>query len=133
MATQPQFGTNPQIYKAIIAAANTALTGAGPLTAIASGGVPSNPNAAASALGTRIDRITFTAQTSTSAGMLRLFIDGVLYKTILTNAVTIGATAQPDTHVLANLGLVLPPGSTLCANNYNSSETWGVVVEGELF
>jgi hypothetical protein len=81
--------------------------------------------------GTRIDDITVIAQGTTTAGMVRLFInDGTntrLFREIPVSAITASGTVAAFSSALTALALVLPTGYSLQASTHNA-ESFNVIV-----
>lgn len=126
MSTTPIFVTVPLISGCNISTANTNRDGAGTLGTACTG----------SAGGTRISRINITALGTTTAGMIRLFIDDGsairLWREIPVTAITPSASVAAWTGNLFLSGesaLVLPENYVLKASTHNA-ETFSVVVEG---
>lgn len=122
--TTPIFTLTPVIGRVRISTANTARDGSGSAGTVVTGGTN----------GTRIDRIVITATGTTTAGMVRLFInDGTnirAWKEVVVTAITVGASTAafnstittPDTNPL----LVLPATYSLLASTHNA-ETFDVL------
>lgn len=116
--TTPIFTITPQVGRVRIATANAARDGTGTLGAVITGGTN----------GTRIDRIVITATATTTAGMIRLFIDDGsnvrAWKEVVVTAITVGAAvaaftatiSSPDSQPL----LVLPSTYILKAGTHNA-------------
>ena len=120
----PIFTLTPQIGRARISTANTNRDGTGTLGDVITGG----------ANGTRVGRIVITATSTTTAGMVRLYIyDGTntrLWKEIPVSAITPSATVQAFTATIASPDsdplLVLPVNYVLRASTHNA-ETFDVI------
>ncbi len=122
--TTPIFALTPQIGRVRISTANTGRDGSGTVGTVITGATA----------GTRVDRIVITATVTTTAGMIRLFInDGTnirAWREVPVSAVTVGANtpafattiSSPDTAPL----LVLPNGYSLVASTHNA-ETFDVL------
>lgn len=122
--TTPVFVLTPQIGRVRISTANTGRDGSGTLGNVITGGTN----------GTRIDRIVITATGTTTAGMVRLFInDGTNIRAWLevpVAAITVGANTaafhqsipSPDNAPL----LVLPATYILSVSTHNA-ETFDVL------
>lgn len=123
MATEPVFATTPVLTSAAISTANTNLDGSGTLGTVATGATN----------GTVINRVSIQATGTTSAGMVRLFIDDTLtkklYREVPVTAVTPSGTLQAFAAVLDDLGLVLPNGVMLKAAPHQA-EGFNVFAEG---
>jgi hypothetical protein len=126
--TAPIFTLTPRISSARISTANTGRDGTGTLGSVITGG----------ANGTRVDRVTIEATATTTAGMIRLFVDdggGTIrfIKEVAVAALTPSATVQAfsfewvrtDTYPV----VVLPSGYILKAGTHNA-ETFDVVAHG---
>lgn len=86
--------------------------------------------------GTRIHKITIKATVTTTAGMIRLFIDNLtnirLWKEIPVTAITPSATVEAFSSIIELLGeeaLTLPSGYILKAGT-EKAETFNVIAEG---
>lgn len=123
MATTPIFTKTPQMGIAAISAANTNRDGTGTIVDVITG----------AAVGTRIERITIAATSTTTAGVVRLYLyDGTntrLWKEVLVAAVTPSTTVSPFQSILSNQGLNLPSTFKLRAST-NNAESFNVVAEG---
>lgn len=118
--TTPIFTAVPIIGVVAIATANTNLDGTGTIATLVTG----------STNGTKIDRITITATVTTTAGMIRFFIDpntgtNYMFAEATVAAVTPSASVPAFTKTLVfDRGLVLPADyllrvSTEKATNFN--------------
>jgi hypothetical protein len=122
--TSPTFPSTFVLGSARISSANTARDGSGLLTDVITG----DDN------GTRVDRIVVTALGTTTAGMVRLFLDDGTniraFKEVPVTAVMVGAsTAAFTAEVVRTDGLPvvnLPAGHTLRASTHNA-ESFDVV------
>ena len=127
--TSPIFTLTPVIGMAQISTANTNLDGTGTLVTIITGAVD----------GTRINRITVKGLGTTTAGIVRLFIDDGanirLWKEILITAITPSGTVAAFSDII-NLydenALVLPKDYVLKAAPHNA-ESFAVIAEGGEF
>ena len=122
MSSTAQFASTPNNgAHAQVSVANTARDGTGTIADVFSPG----------ASGSRIDDIALVATTTTTAGVIRLWIhNGTswrLWKEILVSAITPSATVQVWSTYLQNLGLVLKTGWKLGASTHNA-ETFNVLV-----
>ena len=122
----PIFTLTPVIGSGLISAANTNLDGTGTIVSIITGGTD----------GTRITRITIKALQTTTAGIVRLFIDDGsnvrLWKEIAVEAITISASVPSFYYELLleqEEALVLPATYELQASTHNA-ETFVVMAEG---
>jgi hypothetical protein len=124
MATAPVFVGVPKTWQAAISAANTNRDGTGTLVTVVSAG----------ASGSRLDRLRIVASGTTTAGVVRLFLnDGTnkyLIKERLVTAITPSATiAVFEDEVNFGDGLVLPNGWSLMAGTHNA-EAFKVFAQG---
>lgn len=118
MASSPIFATTPRIGLAQVSAANTNRDGTGTIVTVFSAG----------ALGSRIDSIELTATVTTTAGVIRLFLnDGTntrLWKEILVTAITPSASVAVYSYHLdlsdPDDTLLLPVGWSLQASTHNA-------------
>ncbi len=124
--TNPIFTLTPVISGCAISTANTARDGSGTVGTVITGETN----------GTRINRITIRAKSTTTAGQVRLFLyDGAAYhywKEIAVTALTPSATVQSFVSVLdlsGDYALILPNTYTLCASTHNA-EAFDVTAEG---
>ena len=126
--TNPIFTLTPNLGRARIATANTNRDGTGTLGTVITG----------SGNGTRVDRIRIMATGTTTAGMVRLFIDDTtnirLWREVAVSALTPSATVQvfaaevttPDSNSPL---LVLPSTYILKAGTHNA-EQFDVIAHG---
>jgi hypothetical protein len=131
MAINPQYVGTPKAWTAQVSTANTNRDGTGTIVTIAT----------APAAGLRIDEIVVQATATTTAGMVRLFVnDGTntrLFDEIPIIAVTPSATIPAYSAVLGNNSpvnsgrypLFLPSGWSLRAATHNA-ETFNIHVIG---
>lgn len=129
MSTTAQYASTPKCGIAQVSVANTARDGTGTIATIFSAGVN----------GSRIDAIDLKAVSTTTAGMIRLFIhDGVnarLLTEVPVMAITPSSTlpsweAQLNTNTMTQvLPLILPTGYSLRAAT-NNAETFNVIALG---
>ena len=124
--TEPIFSLTPVIGAVVIDTANTNRDGTGDLGTVITG----------STNGTRITRITIQALETTTAGMVRLYIDiGAtihLWKEIPVTAITGSASVAEFVYVFELIGeraLVLPSGYILMASTHNA-EDFNIIAEG---
>lgn len=119
--------TNVQILATVqISTANTNRDGTGTLGTVLTG----------AADGTRIHKITIKAAVTTTAGMIRLYIDNLtnvrLWKEITVDAVTPSATVEAFSEVIDLPGedaLNIPSGYILKAST-EKAEAFNVIAEG---
>lgn len=125
MSAIPNYVSKPDIGAGTCSTANTNRDGTGTIATLLT----------AAAAGTRVDRIVVTAQGTTAAGMLRLFVKNAAGSFFLRNeipvtAITPGATTQAFTStVTISNGLFLPSGWGIGAAPHNA-ETYTLSVEG---
>lgn len=121
MSTSANYAATPRAAAAQVSTANTNRDGTGTIVTVLTAG--SN--------GSRVDDITVTATGTTTAGMVRLFVnDGVntrLWLEIPVSAITPSGTVQAFTATLLNQALLLPNGYSLRAST-NNAETFNVIV-----
>src|SRR4051794_40516547 len=115
MASAPVFVGVPKTWQAALSAANTARDGSGTLVTLMSAG----------ASGSRIDRLRVVASGTTTAGVIRYFLnDGTnkyLHKERLVTAITPSTTLGVfEDEVTFADGLVLPTGWSLMAGTHNA-------------
>ena len=124
--TSPIFTLTPVIGMVAISTANTNRDGTGTIGTVIAGGTD----------GTRIHRITIKAIVTTTAGMVRLFIDDgtniILWREIVVDAITASATvAAFEEEILLDgeEALILPATYELQAATHNA-EAFNVIAEG---
>lgn len=124
--TSPIFTLVPVIGTVTIESANTNRDGSGTIEAVITGGTN----------GTRITRITIQAIVTTTAGMIRLYIDSgdtiFLWKEVAVTAITGSATVLEFVSVITLTGenaLILPSGYILMASTHNA-EAFNIIAEG---
>jgi hypothetical protein len=121
MSTQAQYASTAKSAAPQVSAANTNRDGTGTIVTVLTAGTS----------GTRIDDITVTAVSTTTAGMVRLFLhDGTnarLWKEIPVSAITPSGTVSAFTSTLTNQNLVLQNGWSLRASTHNA-EVFNVLV-----
>jgi hypothetical protein len=129
--TSPIFTLTPVFGQARISTANTNRDGTGTLGSVLTGGTD----------GTRVDRIIITATATTTAGMVRLFIDASgsvrAWREVPVTAITPSATVAAFTATILTPEaqsplLVLPPNYILKAGTHNA-ESFDVVAQGGNF
>jgi hypothetical protein len=121
MATAAQYASTVRTAQAQVSVANTARNGTGTIVTVFTAG----------ASGSRIDDIYITATGTTTAGVVRLFLnDGTntyLFQEILVTAITPSTTVQVFQSVQLNLSLILANGWSLRAST-NNAETFNIQV-----
>ena len=121
MATAAQYAATPRNAVGQVSTANTARDGTGTIATIFTAG--SN--------GSRVDDIWITATGTTTAGVVRLFInDGTntrLWQEVMVTAATPSTTVQVFNTALFNQALILPNNYSLRASTHNA-ETFNVIV-----
>ena len=122
MATTAQYASTVRSAIAQISTANTNRNGTGTIGTVFTG----------AAGGSRIDDITITATGTTTAGVVRLFInDGTtsyLWQEILVSAITPSTTVQVFSFTLLNQALILASSSWSLRASTNNAETFNVIV-----
>jgi hypothetical protein len=121
MATAAQYASTVRTAQAQVSVANTARNGTGTIVTVFTAG----------ASGSRIDDIYITATGTTTAGVVRLFLnDGTntyLFDEILVAATTPSTTVSVFQSVLLNQAIVLASGWSLRAST-NNAETFNIQV-----
>lgn len=121
MATAAQYAATPRNAVGQVSTANTARDGTGTIATIFTAG----------GNGSRVDDIWITATGTTTAGVVRLFInDGTntrLWQEVMVTAATPSTTVQVFNTALFNQALILPNGYSLRASTHNA-ETFNVIV-----
>jgi hypothetical protein len=121
MATAAQYASTVRTAQAQVSTANTNRNGTGTIATVFTAG----------SSGSRIDDIYITATGTTTAGVVRLFLnDGTntwLFEEILVTAITPSTTVQVFQSVQLNLSLILANGWSLRAST-NNAETFNIQV-----
>jgi hypothetical protein len=120
----PIFTLTPRADTANFSAANTARDGSGVLNTVASAG----------ANGTLINSVRVNAQSTTTAGMVRLFVHngttGFLWHEIPVTAITPGVNvAAFEAEYVPQFPLCIPSGYALKATTHNA-ESFNVSING---
>lgn len=122
MATTAQYAATARTAIAQISTANTNRNGTGTIGTVFTGG----------SSGSRIDDISIVATGTTTAGVVRLFInDGTtsyLWQEILVTAITPSTTVQVFSFTLLNQALILASSSWSLRASTNNAETFNVLV-----
>jgi hypothetical protein len=122
MATAAQYAATPRTAVGQVTTANTNRNGTGTIATIFTGG----------ASGSRIDDISIVATGTTTAGVVRLFLnDGTtsyLWQEILVTAITPSTTVQVFSFTLLNQALILASSSWSLRASTNNSETFNILV-----
>lgn len=121
MASTPSFVSTPRIGIAQISTANTNRDGTGTVGTVIAG----------VAAGTRIMEVIVTATGTTTAGMVRLFLDDGsnvrLLQEIQVSAITVGASTKAFTATVTFDNLILPSTSWELQASTHNAETFNVV------
>ena len=122
MATTAQYAATARTAIAQISTANTNRNGTGTIGTVFTGGTS----------GSRIDDISIVATGTTTAGVVRLFInDGTtsyLWQEILVTAITPSTTQQVFSFTLLNQALILASSSWSLRASTNNAETFNILV-----
>lgn len=122
MATTAQYAATARTAIAQISTANTNRNGTGTIGTVFTGG----------SSGSRIDDISIVATGTTTAGVVRLFInDGTtsyLWQEILVSAITPSTTVQVFSFTLLNQALILASASWSLRASTNNAETFNILV-----
>ena len=122
MATTAQYAATPRTAVGQVTTANTNRNGTGTIATIFTGG----------SSGSRIDDISIVATGTTTAGVVRLFLnDGTtsyLWQEILVTAITPSTTVQVFSFTLLNQALILASSSWSLRASTNNSETFNILV-----
>lgn len=122
MATAAQYAATPRTAVGQVTTANTARNGTGTIATIFTGG----------SSGSRIDDISIVATGTTTAGVVRLFLnDGTtsyLLQEILVTAITPSTTVQVFSFQLLNQAIILASSSWSLRASTNNSETFNILV-----
>lgn len=121
MATAAQYAATARTATTSVSTANTNRNGTGTIATVFTAG----------SSGSRIDDIYIVATGTTTAGVVRLFInDGTtswLWQEILVTAITPSTTVQVFSYSLLNQALILANGFSLRAST-NNAETFNIIV-----
>lgn len=121
MATTAQYASTVRTAQAQVSVANTNRNGTGTIVTVFTAG----------SSGSRIDDIYITATGTTTAGVVRLFLnDGTntyLFEEILVTAITPSTTVAVFQATLLNQAIVLASGWSLRAST-NNAETFNIQV-----
>lgn len=121
MSTSPQYASFPLLGAATISTANTNRDGTGTMGTVLTAGTN----------GSRVDDIDITAQGTTTAGMVRLFIhDGTtarLWREVPVTANTASSSNAAFFYRLTGLALILKSGMSLRAST-EKAESFNVLV-----
>lgn len=121
MSSAAAYASTPATAHGQVSTANTNRDGTGTIATILTAG----------ANGTRIDDIDIVATSTTTAGMVRLFLhDGTnarLWKEIAVSAITPSASVAVFSSALRDLALILKSGWSLRASTHNA-ETFNIEV-----
>jgi hypothetical protein len=122
MATAAQYAATPRTAVGQVTTANTNRNGTGTIATIFTGG----------SSGSRIDDISIVATGTTTAGVVRLFLnDGTtsyLWQEILVSAITPSTTVQVFSYTLLNQAIILASSSWSLRASTNNSETFNILV-----
>jgi len=122
MATAAQYAATARTAVGQVTTANTNRNGTGTIATIFTGGTN----------GSRIDDISIVATGTTTAGVVRLFLnDGTtsyLWQEILVSAITPSTTVQVFSFTLLNQALILASSSWSLRASTNNSETFNILV-----
>ena len=122
MATAAQYAATPRTAVGQVTTANTNRNGTGTIATIFTGG----------SSGSRIDDIYIVATGTTTAGVVRLFLnDGTtsyLWQEILVTAITPSTTVQVFSASLLNQALILATSSWSLRASTNNAETFNILV-----
>lgn len=123
MASSPSFTATPRTERALISTANTNRDGTGIIVNLFTAG----------ASGSRVERITISATSTTTAGMIRLYIfDGTntdLIREMPVIAITPSTTTTSYYQQLGSLAMILSNGKSLRVST-NNAENFRVIAEG---
>jgi hypothetical protein len=121
MATAAQYAATPRSAVAQVSAANTNRDGTGTTVTVFTAG----------ANGSRIDDIWIVGTGTTTAGVVRLYVnDGTntrLWQEVMVTAITPSVSVQVFNAALYNQALILPNGWSLVAST-QIAETFNVIV-----
>jgi hypothetical protein len=122
MATTAQYAATARTAVAQVTTANTNRNGTGTIVTVFTGG----------SSGSRIDDISIVATGTTTAGVVRLFLnDGTtsyLWQEILVPAITPSTTVAVFSAALLNQSLILASSSWSLRASTNNSETFNILV-----
>ncbi len=128
MALDPQFAATPRTEQVAISTANTNRTNTGTITDVFTAGTN----------GSLIRKITIQASATTTAGVVRIWINRggttLLYREVLVTAITPSTTVSAFNSIITlydsmSDGLILPASAVVRASTHNA-ETFNLIVEG---
>ena len=125
MATDPAFASTPRLSFAQVSTANTNRDGTGTIVDVFLGATN----------GSRIDRLRICATGSTTAGVIRLYIDDNsnvrMFREVLVDAITASATvAVWQTEIEFEGGLILPDGDNDLQASTHIAEAFNIFAWG---
>ena len=128
MAANPAFATTPRLGVVQISTANTNRDGTGTIGSVITG----------VAAGTRIQRVRIVATGTTTAGVIRLFVDNgtnvrLLRETLVTAITPSASIAVFQTEIEFENGLMLPSASYILKASTHNAETFNVFALGADF
>lgn len=126
MAASPIFTNTPRLAVGQVSAANTNRDGTGTIVTLLAG----------AASGTRINKITIKATVTTTAGMIRFYLDDStnirLYREIAVTAITVSASVAGFEYEILfddSDALILPSTSWELQASTHNAETFNITVE----
>lgn len=126
MASTPSFVATPKVGIALVSTANANRDGTGTIETVFSAG----------ANGSRIERVVVEARSTTTAGMIRLFLHNgttaFLWREVAVSAVTPSATVKTFREEIAVEDLVLQTGYSLRASTHNAENFNLIAFGGDL-
>ena len=126
MASSPSFVATPKLGIALVSTANANRDGTGTIETVFSAG----------ANGSRIERVVVEARSTTTAGMIRLFLHNgttaFLWREVVVSAVTPSATVKTFREEIAVEDLVLQTGYSLRASTHNAENFNLIAFGGDL-
>lgn len=124
MSISANYAATPKAASVLVSAANTNRDGTGTLATVFTAG----------ASGSRIDDITIQAITTTTAGMVRLYLHNgtaaFLIAEVPVTAITPSGTVAAFVAVLRNQAIVIPTGWSLRASTHNAESFHVSVTRG---
>ena len=124
MAVSPSYTATPRTERGLLSVANTNRDGTGTIVNLFTAGLS----------GSRVERITICATGTTTAGIIRFYINADtinrdLYLEVAVLALTPTSTVIAYYRQLSSLAIILANGDILSAST-NNAETFRIIVEG---
>jgi len=125
--TSPLFAITPKLGKCNVSAANTNRDGSGTIVTLFT-----------AAQKTKITKIWYVAEVTTTAGMIRLYISDSagnnpdLFEELPITAITVGANTKAATGYVEYTDFTIPAGHVISASTHNAESSNVFILIGEL-